>query len=139
MRIAARYCLLILALLQPMTMLQADESASSPPLQPASAVETVAVREGKILVTFNALPAEGAFEVIGPISVHKRWFGGTTAAIPLLANKARELGANAVVETRIWLAPAFPANVAPHGSGIAVRINDPSLINKLADQSSYWE
>jgi len=93
----------------------------------------------KILVTFNALPAVGDYEVIGPISVYKRWFGGIGTAMRLLGEKARELGANAVVESSVWLAPAFPAQVAPHGKGIAVRINDPKILQALADASSTWE
>lgn len=94
---------------------------------------------GKVLVTFNQLPASGDFEVIGPISVYKRWFGGTGAAMQLLGQKAREIGANAVVESRVWLAPAFPAQVAPHGSGIAVRIRDAKILEALVDEASSWE
>lgn len=93
----------------------------------------------KTLVTFNRLPAQGDFEILGRIDVHSRWFGSTGKAMTLLAEKARSLGANAVVEASVWLAPAFPATAAPHGTGIAVRINDHQLLEKLADSSSTWE
>lgn len=109
--------------------------------EPAAQSDQVSIGEhaGKVLVTFNQLPASGDFEVIGPISVYKRWFGGTGAAMQLLGQKAREIGANAVVESRVWLAPAFPAQVAPHGSGIAVRIRDAKILEALVDEASSWE
>lgn len=93
----------------------------------------------KTLVTFNSLPAQGDFEVLGRIEVYSRWFGSTRKAMTLLGEKARSMGANAVVETGVWQAPAFLATVAPHGTGIAVRINDYQLLEKLADSSSTWE
>lgn len=93
----------------------------------------------RTLVTTKALPAQGDFEVLGQIEVYSRWFGGTQKAKALLGQRAKELGANAVFESQVWLAPAFPATVAPHGRGIAVRINDLQLLEKLADSASSWE
>lgn len=93
----------------------------------------------KTLVTFNSLPAQGDFEVLGRIDVYSRWFGSTRKAMTMLGEKARSLGANAVVEAGVWQAPAFPATVAPHGTGIAVRIKDIQILEKLADSSSTWE
>lgn len=93
----------------------------------------------KTLITFNSLPAQGDFQILGRIEVYSRWFGSTRKAMALLGEKARSMGANAVVEAGVWQAPAFPATVAPHGTGIAVRINDPRLLEKLADSSSSWE
>jgi hypothetical protein len=93
----------------------------------------------RTLVTTKALPAEGDFEVLGQIDVYSRWFGHASKARKLLAEKAKGLGANAVFESQVWLAPAFPATVAPHGRGIAVRINDYQLLEKLADSAGSWE
>lgn len=93
----------------------------------------------KTLVTFNKLPAQGDFEILGRIDVYSRWFGSTRKAMTLLGEKAHSMGANAVVEAGIWQAPAFPATVAPHGTGIAVHIKDMQLLEKLADSSSSWE
>jgi len=104
-----------------------------------SYASTSDIQSGRVLVTFNALPPDGGYEVIGPISVYKRWFGGLATARRLLADRARELGANAVVESRLWLAPAFPAQVAPHGSGIAVRVTHPEVLQNLVDEASSWE
>lgn len=109
------------------------------PKAPDGAGPVSPVQAGKVLVTFNALPPEGSYELVGPISVFKRWFGGTGTAMRLLGERARELGANAVVATSVWLAPAFPAQVAPHGKGIAIRVKDPRVLEMLADEASTWE
>lgn len=96
-------------------------------------------KNGKVLITFNALPKNAEVEILGPIYVYSRWFGTTNDSTKLLADKARSMGGNAVVETRVWLAPAFPSTVAPHGYGLAVRINDVELLNSLIDRASTWE
>jgi hypothetical protein len=97
------------------------------------------VSSGRVLLSFNGLPADSAYEVIGPISVYKRWYGGLSTARRMLADQARALGANAIVETRVWLAPAFPAKAAPHGSGIAIRVNHPDVLQSLMGDGSSWE
>lgn len=97
------------------------------------------ISPGRVLMSFNALPGEGTYEVIGPINVYKRWYGGLSTARRILADRARELGANAVVETRVWLAPAFPAKLAPHGSGIAIRVDHPDVLQSLMGDGSSWE
>ncbi|NTV71558.1 MAG: hypothetical protein HGA71_15605 [Azonexaceae bacterium] len=95
--------------------------------------------ESRTLVTTNALPAEGDFKIIGPLNVHARWPGSTHKATKLLAEQAKSLGANAVVEARVWQDLAFPAGIAPHGSGIAVRIKDEELLRSLTNSASTWE
>jgi hypothetical protein len=96
-------------------------------------------RAGKVLVTFNKVPATIDYEVIGPVEIYSRWFGGFGTARGLLGEKARQMGANAVVETGLWLAPSFPVPVAPHARGIAVRIPDIWDLERLADSASTWE
>ncbi|MBI4996244.1 MAG: hypothetical protein HZC22_04965 [Rhodocyclales bacterium] len=115
---------------------------NSAPVSPAGEVKasTATSATPKVLIVWGTtLPADIEYEVIGPISVHKRWFGGMGQAYPLLANKARELGGNAVIDARAWLAPAFPAQVAPHGKGIAIRVKDPAKLEKHAAEIGQWE
>lgn len=118
----------------------AGQATDGQPTKAPNAAYVISPAEaGKVLVTFNGLPPEGSYELVGPISVFKRWFGGTGTAMRLLGERARELGANAVVSTSVWLAPAFPAQVAPHGKGIAIRVKDPRVLETLADEASTWE
>lgn len=93
----------------------------------------------KTLVTAKALPAQGDFETLGALYVQSRWPGNTGKAKKLLAEQAKRMGANVVVEARVWQALAFPAVVAPNGSGLAVRINDADLLDSLTVSGSTWE
>ena len=120
----------------------ASQSTSSAPGSPASETKasiTPAAKSKVLIVWGTTLPADIEYEVIGPISVYKRWFGGMGQAYPLLADKARELGGNAVIDARAWLSPAFPAQVAPHGKGIVIRVKDPAKLEKLAAEDGQWE
>ena len=94
---------------------------------------------GKVLVTASALPTKGEFDILGPLSVHSPWPGGTGKATKLLADQARAMGANAVVEARAWQAIALPAVVAPHANGIAVRVKDDDLLRSLAGSGQTLE
>lgn len=111
----------------------------NPWVTPRAPVASSAGGDSKVLVTASALPAKGDFEALGALHVQSRWPGGTGKANKLLAEQARGMGANAVVEARAWQALAFPAVVAPHGSGIAVRIADDELLRSLAGSGSSWE
>jgi len=97
------------------------------------------ILDAATLVTSKALPAEGEFVILGRIDVQSSWFGKTSKATKLLADKAKSIGGNAVVESQVWQAPTFLAIVTPHGSGIAVRIDDRELLESLANSGSSWE
>lgn len=114
-------------------------SVQVPAQTPQDAPTGNAATADKILITYNALPETGNFEVIGPIYATKRWFGGAEAVTRSLGEQARALGANAVVDFKVWWAPAFPVPAAPHGKGIAVKVNDTALLKSLVDDASSWE
>ncbi|UCV16630.1 hypothetical protein [Quatrionicoccus australiensis] len=98
-----------------------------------------ALRGDKILVTGKSLPPSGAYEVIESVWAYSRWFGNKDDVIRMLREQARSLGANAIVETGTWYAPAFPRTLAPHAAGIAVRIREIELLEAMTDSSSTWE
>ncbi len=105
----------------------------TPPLKSTGDIDS------KVLVTPTALPAQGEFEALGALYVQARWPGSTSKARKLLAEQARSMGANVVVEARLWQGLAFPAVVAPQGSGIAVLVRDRELRQSLAGSGSAWE
>jgi hypothetical protein len=93
----------------------------------------------KVLITTRSLPVGGEFEALGALYVQSRWPGSTSKAKKLLAEQAKDMGANVVVEARVWQGLAFPAVVAPQGSGIAVLVKDYELLESLAGSGSSWE
>jgi uncharacterized protein YbjQ (UPF0145 family) len=94
---------------------------------------------GKVLVLMEKIPKDVDHEVIGPISVYKRGYGGTGEAFRMLGDKGRAMGANAIVEARVTLAQAFPARLAPHGRGIAVHVKNPKQLEEIAATVGRWE
>jgi len=80
---------------------------------------------GKVLVTPNALAAGIGAEEVGIIRVGKVYYDTSEWALQAFAVKAREIGANAVVEARTWRQPSAWAWATPHGTGRAVYIKNP--------------
>ena len=105
----------------------------------ATPLNTQPATTGKVLVIGSALPAGVAHDVIGRVDVFQRSYGGIGDAFKLLGNKGREVGANAIVDARTWLAPAGFAAAAPHGSGIAVRVRDPRRLEEIGRTGGRWE
>ena len=78
----------------------------------------------KVFVTKQPLPASVAFVPISTIDVGKAWYGSSNKVLETMADRARELGANAVIQTKTWHQPAGWSWASPEGSGQAVRVND---------------
>lgn len=93
----------------------------------------------KVLISTSALPVRGDFETLGALYVKSCWPGSTDKAKKLLAGQAKGMGANVVVEARVWQGLAFPAVVAPQGSGIALLVRDSELLESLVGSGSTWE
>ncbi len=90
--------------------------------------------QDKVFLTSEALPPGYKAEVIAKIEVGKVWYGGARSVYESLANRARELGADVVVEIKTWHQPSGFAWVAPHGSGIAVKFDDKSVLEELTGE-----
>jgi len=65
-----------------------------------------AAHHDKVFVTQQALPANIPYEVISQIEVGKVWYGGSDSVLVSMADRARELGANAVIQVRTWHQPS---------------------------------
>lgn len=83
----------------------------------------------KVLFLDNALPSGVKYETIGEINAGKVWYGDADSVLQQMAVKARELGADAVVEIGTWKQPSGFAWAAPHASGKAVRILNKKTAN----------
>ena len=90
----------------------------------------------KVLFLDHALPANVEYKLLSDINAGRIWYGGADSVLEQMADKARELGADAVVEVGTWHQPSGFAWAAPHGSGKAVKIvnKDKVDLNKLGGQ-----
>ncbi len=83
-----------------------------------------------VFVTKATLPLE-SFEPIADLEESKGWYGSTDNTQQALADRARELGADAVLNMKSWHAPSAWSWASPYSSGRAVKLRgDPKQILK---------
>ncbi len=87
--------------------------------------------QDKVFLTQQPLPANAEFEVIADIQVGKIWYGSSDNVYESMATRARELGADAVVEIRTWTQPSGFSWAAPHGASKAVKLKDQNIIEQM--------
>ena len=105
---------------------------------PASASATkYPAHSKKILVTQSGLPADIKYEVIETIEVGKVWYGSVNEVDVSMADRARSIGADAVIFAKTWHQPSGWSWAAPHGSGQAVKILNPDS-TKLKSVPGSW-
>jgi hypothetical protein len=81
-----------------------------------------AAHNNKVLFVDNTLPPNVKYDVLGEINIGKVWYGGGDVLLDEMADKARALGADAVIEVGTWRQPSGFAWAAPHASGKAVKL-----------------
>jgi hypothetical protein len=92
----------------------------------------------RVFVTSASLPVTAKYEVLGSLEVGKVWYGSSDKLLQSLADGARKLGADAVVEVKTWHQPSGWSWAAPHGSGKAVKINEPASVD-LSNLGGDWK
>lgn len=85
----------------------------------------------KVFLTQQSLPPNVEYEIIAEINVGKIWYGKSDDVYESIAIRAKELGADAVVEIKRWKQPSGFSWAAPHGSGKAVKLKDLNFISKM--------
>ena len=92
----------------------------------------------KVFITSESLPTTANFEIIASIEVGKVWYGSTKNISSSMAVRAREIGADAVIEVETWRQPSGWSWAAPHGSGKAIKILDPASIDLSKLQGEWY-
>ena len=90
-----------------------------------------------VFVTEQPLPSNIAFDVVATIDVGKVWYGSSKNVLVSMADRARELGANAVIDVKTWHQPSGFSWAAPHGSGQAVHVTSLDSL-KSAGVAGTW-
>src|SRR2546426_11193060 len=93
---------------------------------------TYAGHTNPVFTTKAPLPSE-SFEPVADLELSKGWYGSTDNTQQALADRARELGADAVINMKSWHAPSAWSWASPYSSGQAVKLRgDPKqLLNGL--------
>ena len=81
--------------------------------------------KNKVYLTNEKLSTKDyKYEVISPVDAGKVWYGKSGDIYESMAVMARELGADAVIEIKVWFQPSGFSWSAPHGSGKAIKFID---------------
>lgn len=83
----------------------------------------------QVYVTSGPLPDTAQYETLATLEVGKVWYGSSENVLQSLADGARELGADAVIEVDTWHQPSGWSWAAPHGSGKAVKISEAASVD----------
>ena len=92
----------------------------------------------KVFITTQSLPSSVEFELISTIDVGRIWYGSSANVYTSMADRARELGANAIIQAKTWRQPSGFSWAAPHGSGQAVRIKDIKGLEALGINGAWY-
>lgn len=93
---------------------------------------------GRIFVTTHALPASVQYQALGTITVGTVWYGSADKAMSQLVAKARQLGANAVIDEKTWWQPSGFSWAAPHATGRAIRVKNMSGLKSLGITGNWY-
>lgn len=104
---------------------------------PAAGAGAAASHSRKVWVSEGGLPASVRYEVLGTLDAGTIWYGGGDKVDRQMAERARAMGADAVINVRHWRQPSGLAWAAPHGSGQAVKILNPGAA-KLDASPGAW-
>jgi len=74
----------------------------------------------RVFVTKDGVAAD-TYELIAFLEVGRVWYGAPSSVLVSMADRAREVGADAVLDVRTWTQPSGFSWAAPHGSGKAVK------------------
>ena len=85
--------------------------------------------DNKVFLTKESLLPGTEFEVIASIEVGKVWYGSPRGVYKTMADRARKLGADAVIEISTWHQPAGFSWAAPQGSGKVIKLIDRSSVD----------
>ncbi len=85
----------------------------------------------KVFLTSMSLPFHVEYKELGRIECGKASYGSPEDIYIMLASAARNLGADGIINVNTWMQQSGLALVAPHGSGIAIKIIKPKNYNML--------
>jgi hypothetical protein len=99
------------------------------PVAGTEAVKTYPAHNRQVKLVQGELPPGTDYEVLGKVKAIDAWYGGSENVEREIAQDARALGADAVIQVKIWFAPRALAWAAPHAEGMAVKLRRPESVD----------
>jgi uncharacterized protein YbjQ (UPF0145 family) len=80
----------------------------------------------------SPLPSSIRYSIVGEINSSQQFYGSSEPLIPLMADEARKMGADAVVNLKLGHKMGMLAWSRPYGLGTGVKLANPGDLNCLA-------
>jgi hypothetical protein len=103
----------------------------------AEALKTYPAHGRQVRIVRGELPAGAVYEVLGKVKAIEDYYGELSSAERKIADQARSIGADAVINEKAWHAPRAFAWAVPHAEGIAVKITKPESVD-LGQVPGWW-
>ena len=107
----------------------ASNAAPGSDTHAAAAAPSPAATTKRIRVIFGPLPAGTEYKFIEAVHVGSGWWGALADAEHNMADRARKLDADAIINAKTWFQPSGLAWAAPFGSGDAVKLVNPDSVD----------
>ncbi len=121
MRTFAWFCLALL-----LAACSASVTSIRPEIPPSHAYEA---HTRMVRLIPGPLPPDTKYEVLETISAKFSNYVGTSTLDKPMADRARAIGADAVILVNKWYAPSGGVFAAPHAQGQAVKLLNPESVN----------
>jgi hypothetical protein len=92
-------------------------------------VKTYPAHGRQVRIVRGELPPGTDYEVLGKVKAIEGWYGELAQAERKIAESARAIGADAVIEVKVWHAPRLGTWAAPHAEGVAIKLRQPESLN----------
>ena len=92
----------------------------------------------KVFVTEERIPAGVDFTMVGTVETGKAWYGSTDGLPGKLADLARQIGANVVIQVRTGHHVSTFSMASPYATGQAVLIRDVDALKKTALKGEWY-
>jgi len=103
--------------------------SSTTPAEGMDVVKSYPAHNRPIRLVLGDLPPGTPYEVLGKVKAIEEYYDGSAAVETKIANDARQIGADAIIKTKIWFSPRPLAWVAPHAEGLAVKLQQPDSLD----------
>lgn len=108
------------------------------PVAGNAAVKTYPAHGKQVRVIRSPLPESARYEALAQVKAIEDGYGELATAERRLADEARKLGADAVINVKAWHAPRPTAWASPHAEGLAVKIIDPASVDLDAVTGNWY-
>ena len=119
-------------------LLAACAENTTTPVAGTEVVKTYPAHDRQVRVIRGELPPGTDYEVLGKVKAIEDGYGELAQAERKIAQSARAIGADAIIQVKVWHAPRAFSWASPHAEGTAVKLRRPESVNLDAVPGNWY-